>query len=119
MDNQATSAPAHQPTILELASSEAARKEVYSNIILNIIAQQSLIIGPALAVEQAQKVQGLSYDPVSKKVIINGNGSLIIDKLIEQYRDFFGHAAVEVCKEAAAKYLQQIPVDQTPSLLRV
>jgi hypothetical protein len=108
----------HQPTILELASSEAARREVYSNMIVNIVNQQSLIIGPALAIEQARKVSGLNYDPVSKTASLSGNGAQIVDSLIEQYRDFFGHAAVEVCKEAAAKFLKQIPDDQAPSLLR-
>ena len=118
MDTQAQDTTQHQPTILELASSEAARREIYGNMIVNIISHQSIIIGPALAVEQARKVSGLNYDPVAKNVSLKGNGSQIVDELIEQYRDFFGHAAVEVCKEAAAKYLKQIPDDQAPSLLR-
>lgn len=116
MDQQATSKPA--PTILELASSDAARREVYCNIIINIIKRQALIIGPALAVEQAKMVDGLQFDSASMTCTITGNGSQIIDKLIEKYRDFFGHAAVEVCREAASKYLAQIPTEQTPLLLR-
>ena len=114
---QTQSTTQSQPTILELASNEAARREVYCNMVVNIIKQQSVIIGPALAVEQAHKVPGLNYDPVTKGCTISGNGAQIVDKLIEQYRDFFGHAAVEVCREAAAKFLQQIPADQAPTLL--
>lgn len=117
MDQQ-TTAPATAPTILELASNEAARKEVYCNIIINIIKQQALIIGPSLAVEQAKMVNGLQFDSATMTCTFTGNGPQIVDALIEKYRDFFGHAAVEVCREAAAKYLVHIPSEQTPSLLR-
>lgn len=116
MDTQTP--PKRAPTILELASSDAARREVYNNIVINIIKQQALIIGPALAVEQAKMVDGLEFNSATMTCHITGNGSQVIDTLIEKYRDFFGHAAVEVCREAAAKYLVQISAEQTPSLLR-
>lgn len=115
MDQSSTTSA---PTILELAASESARKTIYSNIIVTIIQRQALIIGPALAIEQARQVDGLQFDANTMTCSFSGSGSHIIDALIAKYRDFFGHAAVEVCKEAAEQYLPQITDDQIPSLLR-
>lgn len=106
-----------QPTILELAASEAARKEIYCDMIINIVKQQSMIIGPALAIEQTKDIEGLQYNPATSACTITGNGAQIVDTLIEKYRDFFGHAAIEVCRDAAAKFLVQMPAEQVPSLL--
>lgn len=114
--DQTTTSPA--PTILELAANESARNRIYSTIVVTIIQRQALIIGPKLAIEQARQVPGLQFDPNTMSCAINGNGPKIIDALIEKYRDFFGHAAVEVCREAAEQYLPQISDDQIPSLLR-
>lgn len=96
---------------------ETAKENIYTEICTQIIKEQEQIIG-ALAVEQAQQVIGLTVDPVSYHCTVTGDGSKVIDDLIEQYRDFFGHAAVEVCKEAASKFVNKLPADALPTSLR-
>jgi polyhydroxyalkanoate synthesis regulator protein len=95
----------------------ATRENIYTEICTQIIKEQEQIIG-ALAVEQAQQVVGLTVDPVSYHCTVVGDGSKVIDDLIEQYRDFFGHAAVEVCKEAASKFVNKLPAEALPTSLR-
>lgn len=117
------SAPAMDPQPVTRASLEtpiiplAEKENIYTEICSQIIQEQEKIIG-ALAVEQASQVEGLTLDPVSYRCVVVGDGSKVINDLIEQYRDFFGHAAVEVCKEAASKYLNKLSLDSTPELLR-
>ncbi len=91
---------------------------LYSEICSQIIKDQAQIIGATLAYEQATQVPGLTVDPSSYTCTVVGDPTLIVNNLIEQYRDFFGHAAVEVCKEAASKFISQIPEEQKPNLLK-
>jgi len=93
------------------------KENIYTEICGEIIKEQEQIIG-TLAVEQANYVEGLSVDPVSYHCTVTGDGSKVIDDLIEQYRDFFGHAAVEVCKEAASRFLARLPAEELPTSLR-
>jgi hypothetical protein len=95
-----------------------SQENIYTEICAQIIKEQSRIIGVTLALEQASHVEGLSVDASTYHCTISGNGSIVINDLIEQYRDFFGHAAVEVCREAASRYLANLPAEQTPSLLK-
>lgn len=94
-----------------------AASNIFTEICTNIIREQERIIG-VIALEQATHVTGLKVDPLTYRCEIIGDGSQVIDSLIEQYRDFFGHAAVEVCKEAASKFLSRIPEGMVPSSLR-
>lgn len=93
------------------------KENIYTEICSEIIKEQEQIIG-TLAVEQANYVEGLTVDPVSYHCTVTGDGSKVIDDLIEQYRDFFGHAAVEVCKEAASRFLARLPAEELPTSLR-
>ncbi len=90
--------------------------DVFAQLIEKIIKEQENIIGP-VAVEQAQKVPGLSVDMKKHEIKIDGDKKNVIEHLIEKYRDLFGNASVEVCKEAAKNFLPQIPKDQIPPLL--
>lgn len=94
-----------------------AESNIFTEICTNIIREQERIIG-VIALEQATHVPGLKVDPLTYRCEIVGDGSQVIDNLIEQYRDFFGHAAVEVCKEAASKFLSRIPEGMIPRSLR-
>jgi len=98
-------------------SEQESKENIYTDICRQIIKEQEQIIG-TLAVEQAQQVVGLTVDPATFQCTVIGDGSKVIDDLIEQYRDFFGHAAVEVCKEAAYKFVNKLPFDARPTLLR-
>jgi hypothetical protein len=109
---------AMQQPMQTLASEQTSEKEnIYTEICSQIIREQEKIIG-ALAIEQADQVDGLAVNPVTYHCVVTGDGSKVINDLIEQYRDFFGHAAVEVCKEAASKFLTKLPANETPELLR-
>jgi len=95
-----------------------SNENIYTEICTQIIKEQSRIIGASLAIEQAASVEGLTIDVTTLHCDITGNGSIVINDLIEKYRDFFGHAAVEVCREAAARFLANLPAEETPSLLK-
>jgi hypothetical protein len=95
----------------------AVKEDIYTEICTQIIKEQQRIIGD-LAVEQAGLVEGLTVDPATFRCTVSGDGGKVINNLIEQYRDFFGYAAVEVCKEAASRFLVKLPDDEKPALLR-
>jgi len=95
-----------------------SKENIYTEICTQIIKEQSRIIGASLAVEQAASVEGLTVDTTTLHCDITGNGSMVINDLVEKYRDFFGHAAVEVCREAAARFLTNLPAEETPSSLK-
>lgn len=91
--------------------------DVYVQIAQKIIAQQETIIGP-VAVERAKSVSGMSVDWANHTVTISGNGSKVIDDLVEQYKLLFGQISVEVCKEAVGRLAQQLSPEQMPASLR-
>lgn len=82
-----------------------------------IIKEQEGIIGP-IALEQAQKVQGLKVDWLKREIVIDGNKTIVIETLVEQYKGLFGQASVEACKEAVKGIITDVPQDQIPPLLR-
>lgn len=93
------------------------KENIYTEICSQIIKEQEQIIG-GLALEEADHVEGLTVDHNTYHCTVTGDGSKVIDDLIGQYRDFFGHAAVEVCKEAAAKFINRLPAEALPLSLR-
>jgi hypothetical protein len=107
-----TAVPASQET-----QSISEKENIYTEICSQIIKEQEKIIG-ALAIEEADRVGGLAVDHVTYHCTVVGDGSKIIDDLIGQYRDFFGHAAVEVCKEAAAHFITKLSAEALPTSLR-
>lgn len=91
--------------------------DIFSKLAENIIKEQENIIGP-VALEQAQKVPGMKIDWPNHKVLIEGNQTEIIEKLIEKYQHLFGQASVEICREAVESILSQVPKDRIPKLLQ-
>jgi len=108
--------PAPAPTFPPLTPTVDVN-EVYATICTQIIKEQSLIMG-TLALEQASHVAGLSVDPVTHDCRITGAGAMIVEQLVNQYRDFFGKAAVEVCREAAARFMNRLPPGGIPTSLQ-
>lgn len=92
-------------------------KEVYATICSQIIKEQGQIIG-TLSYEQANLVDGLQVDPWTYACVITGEPLVVLEKLVDKYRQFFGNAAVEVCREAALHLKAQLPDEQIPELLR-
>lgn len=91
-------------------------QDIYTQMVAKIIEQQETIIGP-MAVQQAQMVTELDIDWAQHAVSITGSPTLAIDDLVDQYKDLFGQIAVETCREAVARLLVQLPVDQQPKSL--
>jgi len=91
--------------------------DVYVEIARKIIEQQEAIIGP-VAIEQAKRVSHISIDWPKKSIKITGDGPAAIDALVHQYEHLFGRLSVEVCKDAAANLVSQLPPDKQPKTLK-
>lgn len=91
--------------------------DIFAQLAQNIIKEQENIIGP-VALEQAQKVTGLTVDAQTKAIAVEGNKTEVIEQLIEKYRDLFGLASVEVCRGAVKELVSQVPKEQLPALLQ-
>ncbi len=94
-----------------------SENDLYASAIERIISEQEQIIGP-IALEQALSISGLHVDWTKHSVVLEGNELDIVDQLIIKYRNFFGPAAVEVCKDATRDIVSRMPAAQVPSLLR-
>jgi len=121
MEPNAVQTPPPPDTIAQIAaqphSDTPSTNEVYATICSQIIKEQGLIIG-ALTYEQASHVPGLQVDPVNYSCVITGDGNQVLGALVEKYREFFGNAAVEVCREAASRFVSRLPNEEMPAVLR-
>lgn len=91
--------------------------DAFEKLAVKIIKEQEGIIGP-VALEQANKVSGLTVDWQNQEVKIEGNGTDTLEKLVEQYQHLFGRTSVEVCKGAVRSMISEIPEDKIPTLLK-
>lgn len=91
--------------------------DIYAQIVEKIISEQETIIG-IVALEQAKKVNGLNVNWQTHTIEIKGNGTEVVDRLIEQYKTLFGQASIEACREAVSSLLPQVPQDKMPNLLK-
>lgn len=81
-----------------------------------IIEEQEKIVGP-IALEQAQKVQGLSVDWTKHEVKIVGSEKDVLENLVKKYESLFGKASIEVCKEAIYSMAGKISQNDLPEVL--
>lgn len=102
---------------LVLAPILTPTKDIYSQIILKIISEQQLVIGP-VALEEAGRVGSIKINPNLSQVEITGDGKKALAELIGQYEKLFGQASVEVCKQAAKGLIAQLPSSEIPDVLR-
>ncbi len=88
-------------------------------IIVRIIKEQELIIGP-LAWDEARKVQGLSVvDQKTGEVSLQGQDQKsVVNQLIIQYEKIFGKASHAVCHDAVQDILKEMPPEEVPEGLR-
>jgi hypothetical protein len=91
--------------------------DIFGQLVEEIIKNQEGIIGP-IALEQAQKVPGLRVDLERHDVQFEGNKIDVVEKLVEKYKEIFGQASVEVCREAAGKILVGVSKENIPPLLQ-
>lgn len=88
-------------------------------IVHNIVSQQQSLMGP-LAIEQANKVQGLKADysgQVHIDVKISDTKNLLL-QLVRQYEELFGATSVEVCRDAVRDVHEQISPKDLPDILK-
>ena len=92
---------------------------IYNQILIRIIKEQELVIGP-LAWEEARKVQGLQIiDLKNGEVSLqNGDPKNIVDSLVAQYERLFGRASHEVCRDAVRDIVANMTPEEVPSSLR-
>jgi molybdopterin converting factor small subunit len=91
--------------------------DIFGQLTEKIIKEQEELIGP-IALEQAQKVPGLFVDMQKHEITFTGNKTDIVEKLVEKYKELFGQASVEVCKDAVRSILSKVPKEQVPALLQ-
>ena len=74
--------------------------ETLEYVVLRIIREQELIIGP-VAWDEAKRVVGLRVDPVVGEVrIVCDDPNIAIQQLISRYAEFFGTSVEETYKDA-------------------
>lgn len=90
---------------------------IYITLALKIIHEQEGIIGP-IAWEEATKVSGFKIlDSKTDKVIIEGDGKVALEKLVQQYERLFGRASREVCRSAVKSMINDSNKENIPSIL--
>ncbi|MDP3769336.1 MAG: hypothetical protein Q8R40_00130 [bacterium] len=90
----------------------------FSQILLKIIKEQEMIIGP-LAWNEAKKVTGLKViNPETGEVALEGDARQIIDGLVARYDRLFGRASHEVSREAVAPLLADLAPSEVPVSLQ-
>lgn len=90
--------------------------DIYPRLVIAILKGQEEIIGP-IAWQQASSVPGLQVVSQSDVTVSGADKAQIIENLVARFGDFFGQAAVEICKEAAHK-VSGITIDDLPPSLR-
>ena len=88
---------------------------VYGQLITHIVKHQESIIGP-MAWNEAEEVPGIALK--DKTVVLTGNGKKILELLINQYKNLFGQASVEACKDAVKEAGVTISDKDLPDILK-
>lgn len=75
-------------------------------LVVEIIKEQSLIIGERLAKSRAEETGMVSFSSqkIDDVVLAPGEPSQIIQKLVDSYMEVFGKASVEVCVGVMRKH---------------
>ena len=81
--------------------------DAYTEVIKSIIKSQMAIIG-LMAIDEANKIEGLSVDNKLEKIVLTGNSSEeVLKQLVEQYASLFGAISIEVSKEAISTVMKK------------
>ncbi len=88
-----------------------------TQIVKSIIKEQQTIIGP-LALEQAKKVQGITFKSTDD-IVVSGDHKTVLNNLVSQYAKIFGEASVQVCRDAFEQFQGKIPPQEVPEILSV
>jgi len=80
-------------------------KTRYVAIITEIIARQSIILGPDIAVLKARSVVGLTVDDKGIVTDIKGDGSVVLQQLVNTYVELSGM----IVKNALGSIFEKYP----------
>jgi len=88
-------------------------------IVKTIVEHQQVVIGP-LAIEQANKVAGLSVTEGGgiQAHVTNKNTSTLLMDLVGRYEELFGRASVEVCRDAIKEVTPKVNPSELPQVLQ-
>ncbi len=87
-------------------------KEQYKNLLNEIIAKQSVILGPYIAVLKARGVADLSVSDDGKVLDIKGNPHDALQKLVDEYVSLAGQIVKNALGSVFAKYPSIKPLNQ-------
>lgn len=76
----------------------------YKNLINEIIAKQTLILGPDIALLKARNVQGLKVGSGGEVESIKGDPQVVLQKLIDEYISLSGEIVRNILSPIFAKY---------------
>lgn len=79
-------------------------KDQYAALISEIIAKQSVILGPQIAILKARNVPGLTIDDSGKVTDIQGDAQEKIQKLVDSYVELSGQIVKNALGSVFAKY---------------
>ncbi len=78
--------------------------EQYKAVIAEIIAKQSIILGPDMAIMRARKVTGIEISPEGNVTGIKGDASEALKKLIDSYVELSGQIVKNALGPIFTKY---------------
>jgi len=79
-------------------------KDQYKSLMTDIIAKQSVILGPEIAVLKAKKVEELVISDNGTVEDIKGNPAEVLQKLIDEYVELSGMIVKNALGSIFAKY---------------
>lgn len=81
-----------------------ANESDYKNLINDIIAQQTVILGPGIVLLKARNVKGLNLSDDGKVESIDGDPQIILQNLISEYIALSGQIVKNILTPVFAKY---------------
>lgn len=81
-----------------------ANESDYKNLITDIIAKQTVILGPDIVLLKARSVAGLKIDDSGKVESISGNPEEVLQNLINEYIALSGQIVKNILTPVFAKY---------------
>ncbi len=76
----------------------------YKNLINDIIAKQTVVLGPDIGLLKAKNVPGLNLDKQGKVVTIEGDPQTILQQLVDEYIALSGQIVKNILNPVFAKY---------------
>ncbi len=81
-----------------------AQENDYKNLIGDIIAKQTLILGPDIVMLKAKNVQGLKLKADGQVDSITGDPQAILQNLVDEYISLSGQIVKNILSPVFAKY---------------